>query len=172
MSHDPASRLESLLKLAGERDQPSPPALARARAAAHARWQRSLQSTLVEAANQPRRRAIATWMAGGAAAALLLAAWWPSNTPSAQVARVAAVDGDVRRTSGEAIAADDPVHGAEVLHTAHGRVALTFGDALSLRLDRNTQLRIEGPSHVTLLSGSVYVDSGGLNARAPLRIDT
>jgi ferric-dicitrate binding protein FerR (iron transport regulator) len=51
-------------------------------------------------------------------------------------------------------------------------VALTVGDALSLRVDRKSRLRFDGPDRVTLLAGAIYVDSGGLGAHAPLRIDT
>lgn len=173
MSQDPASRIESLLKLAGERDQPSPAALARAREAAHASWQRALDSPAPDAAHRPRRGSIAAWLVGSAAAALFAVAWWwPASTPSEEVATVAAVDGNVRRSSAVTVAAGGRVYAAEVLQTARGRVALTLGDALSLRLDHDTRLRLDGPDHVTLLSGRLYVDSGGLSAHMRLRIDT
>jgi ferric-dicitrate binding protein FerR (iron transport regulator) len=42
----------------------------------------------------------------------------------------------------------------------------------SLRLDRDTHLRVDGRDHVTLLAGSLYVDSGGLNVSSALRIAT
>jgi ferric-dicitrate binding protein FerR (iron transport regulator) len=50
-------------------------------------------------------------------------------------------------------------------------VALSFG-TLSLRVDRHSRLRFDAPDRVTLLEGSVYVDSGGINALAALRIAT
>jgi ferric-dicitrate binding protein FerR (iron transport regulator) len=53
-----------------------------------------------------------------------------------------------------------------------GRVALSLGGASSLRLDRDTRLRVDSRDHVTLLAGSLYVDSGGLNASSSLRIAT
>jgi hypothetical protein len=59
-----------------------------------------------------------------------------------------------------------------VLHTAEGRAATSIADALSLRLDRGTRLRFDDRDHVTLLEGSVYVDSGGLGLGPPLIIRT
>jgi ferric-dicitrate binding protein FerR (iron transport regulator) len=51
-------------------------------------------------------------------------------------------------------------------------VALTFGDSLSLRIDRGTRLRFDSREQVTLLAGALYVDSGGINAVPALRIVT
>ena len=59
-----------------------------------------------------------------------------------------------------------------VLATGDGRVAVSFADALSLRLDRGTRLRFDGHERVTLLQGALYVDSGGLNVGPPLTIAT
>jgi ferric-dicitrate binding protein FerR (iron transport regulator) len=53
-----------------------------------------------------------------------------------------------------------------------GRVVLALGTSLSLRLDQSTRLSFDGTDQVTLLAGSVYVDSGGINASSPLRIRT
>lgn len=183
MSHDPTSPVESLLRLAGERDQPSSEAMERARAAARQSWQRGRKREESQARDEtqrdeaapalrPRRFAFFGLMAAGIVAAVVAAAWWWPVPPTMEVARVAALEGNVHRASGELISFDTTLRSAEILGTARGRVALTLGDALSLRLDRNTKLRLDGPGHVTLLAGAVYVDSGGLNARTALRIDT
>lgn len=174
MSGEPTPPLESLLKLAGERDQPSAPAMERARAAAHASWRRSLAlraGTGSRARSRPRLPAV--WAAMiVAAAATLAVVWWTAVPPSTvDVARVAAIAGDVSR-GGASLTNAATLRSGEVLRTAEGRVALTLGDALSLRLDHGTHLRLDEPGRVTLLAGAVYVDSGGLNAKTALRIDT
>ena len=65
-----------------------------------------------------------------------------------------------------------PIHAGTTLSTSEGRVALTFGDSLSLRIDRHTRLRFDSREQVTLLAGALYVDSGGINAVPALRIET
>jgi ferric-dicitrate binding protein FerR (iron transport regulator) len=142
-----------LLKLAGERDVPHPDRMERARAAAHASWQRDVKTAL----------------------ALYFGIGRPS-LPTVIVAHVVATEGNasVLASKDDPIAAmqDLPVHAGSELATRDGRVALTLGDSLSLRLDRKTRVRFVDASHVTLLEGAAYVDSGGLNAAPFLRIAT
>jgi transmembrane sensor len=91
------------------------------------------------------------------------------------VATVVGLEDDVTlRLSGQQIPAtlDAPLSPGTLLETSTGRAALSFGNALSLRVDHATRLRIDGPGKVTLLSGSLYVDSGGLNMAPALRIQT
>jgi ferric-dicitrate binding protein FerR (iron transport regulator) len=64
------------------------------------------------------------------------------------------------------------VMSGNALETADGRVALTLGNSLSLRMNRHTRMRFDSPSDVTLLAGDIYVDSGGVNAAGRLRIET
>jgi ferric-dicitrate binding protein FerR (iron transport regulator) len=166
--------IESLLKLAGERDQPSREGLARARAAAEAAWQKGLRERASAAPVTPARR---YWFLGlGAAASVLLAVWVLLKTDEGAgspvvVAQVVVVEG-TPRLDDTRLSANAPVLNGGMLDTDGGRVALTIGDALSLRVDRRTRLRFEGAGHVTLLEGTVYVDSGGLTGHTPLRIDT
>jgi ferric-dicitrate binding protein FerR (iron transport regulator) len=142
----------------------------RARAAALASWQRGLDKG---GAAQPRRFRPGWLLAACVAVLVAVAFWRPELAPPAEVARVAAVDGAIRlRASPTLLAVNSVLRSGEEIHTGAGRVALAVGDALSLRLDRHTRLRFEGAGHVTLLSGALYVDSGGLNARTELRIDT
>jgi ferric-dicitrate binding protein FerR (iron transport regulator) len=178
--NQPSAQIESLLKLAGERDQPSPGTVERARAAARLSWERALRGAPALAPESGSAPSGARWLRplhwGWALAASLaiagMAVFWPSrHAPLLDVARVSAVDGQVNVASNP-VALASVLHGGDVLRTAEGRVALAVGDALSLRVDRHSRLRFDGPGEVTLLEGAVYVDSGGLNARTALRIGT
>ncbi len=163
--------IESLLKLAGERDQPSREGRERARVAAQDAWQKGLRESTPVA---PARRA---WFWGLAAAACVMVAisalLWTRDVvaPPVIVARAVVVEGGPR-VDGTTVLVDHPLLSGSVLSTGGGRVALTVGDSLSLRVDRLTRLRFDGAGHVTLLEGAVYVDSGGLNGHTELRIDT
>ncbi len=163
---DRETAVEQLIRLAGERDMPSDEATARARSAAMESWRAALE------ARQPvhTRRITPRWLPIAAAAGIALIAvtlWINTRVPSpVLVARVSAADGHAALQSGQEI------YSASTLETSSGRVALTFGDSLSLRVDRNTRLRFESAERVTLLNGVVYIDSGGVNAVPRLRIAT
>jgi ferric-dicitrate binding protein FerR (iron transport regulator) len=172
VTNDPVdhSSIETLVRLAGERDAPSAPAMERARTAAFASWQQGLRSSDIPHP-APRRR-VAWAAAAGLMSLAMIGAWyWVASRPVV-VARVAAASGDVRSTGGAGVtAADGPIFAGESLETRSGRVALAFG-ALSLRVDVDTRLRVDAPDRVTLIAGIVYVDSGGVNASTPLSIAT
>ena len=110
-------------------------------------------------------------------AAIAVFAWTERHQPAAPVlvARIATLTGgaSLREDRGEIIARVAlPIHSGTTLSTSEGRVALTFGDSLSLRIDRQTRLRFDSRNQVTLLEGALYVDSGGVNAVPALRIET
>jgi hypothetical protein len=91
------------------------------------------------------------------------------------VARVTTLVGDARLESAGAESPARlalPIHSGRRWPTGDGRVALIFGDSLSLRVDRQTRLRFDSREQVTLLAGALYVDSGGINAVPALRIET
>ena len=172
MSTDPDRSIETLIRLAGERELPSDEATARARDAAEASWRRML-------ASKPARPGSRIPLALAAALALVALGWYAwmqrDAAPPVVVARVAAVDGGARIRRGRAnqiARLQDEVTSGAILQTADGRAAATIADALSLRLDNNTRLRFDGRDRVTLLEGALYVDSGGLGLRPPLTINT
>jgi hypothetical protein len=103
----------------------------------------------------------------------ILGAWYWSSSRPVLVARVAAVSGDVKLTGTRADtpAADGVLLSGESIDSRSGRIALAFG-ALSLRVDRDTRLRLDAPERITLIEGTVYVDSGGVNAATALSIAT
>jgi ferric-dicitrate binding protein FerR (iron transport regulator) len=177
MTHpDPETSIGRLIKLAGERDMPTPEGTERARLAAHESWSRML----LERAPAPRRRgakAMLGFAMAAGVAALALLSWNQRSTPQVPqvVARIATLTGgaSLRQDRGESIASvSAPIYSGSTLATSEGRVALTFGDSLSLRIDRQTRLRFDGRNQVTLLEGALYVDSGGVNTVPALRIET
>ncbi len=165
------SSIETLVRLAGSRDAPSAQGMERARAAAFASWQQGLRSA--DARPSPSRR-VAWWAAAAGLMSLaVVGAWYWSASRPVFVARVAAVSGAVKLSGArvDTPAADSAVLSGESLETRSGRIALAFG-ALSLRVDRDTRLRLDAPDRVTLVEGNVYVDSGGVNASTALGIVT
>jgi ferric-dicitrate binding protein FerR (iron transport regulator) len=177
MTHpDPETSIERLIKLAGERDMPTREGMERARLAAHESWSRML----LEGARAPRHSRMKTMLglaiAAGLAAIAMLS-WTRLSAPPAPqvVARIATLTGgaSLRDDRGEIIArAALAIHSGTTLATSEGRVALTFGDSLALRIDRGTRLRFDSRNQVTLLEGALYVDSGGVNTVPALRIET
>jgi len=172
MSSDPDRSIETLLRLAGERELPSDEATSRARDAAEVSWRRML-------ASEPARRRSKIPLALAAALALVVLGWYALTqrevAPPVLVARIVAVDGSARIRHGRALQnakLEDDVTSGAILQTADGRAAATIANALSLRLDHDTRLRFDGRDHVTLLQGALYVDSGGLGLGPPLTIST
>jgi transmembrane sensor len=177
MNHpDPDRSIERLIKLAGERDMPTPEATERARLAAALSFQRMLDQ---QPQALPRRRFKAVLAYALAASLAAVASYFalqpPTNAPPVRVAHVAMLTGEAMLLES---GLENPAHVASQVHagttltTRDGRVALTLGDALSLRVDRQTRLRFDERDRITLLEGSFYVDSGGVNAVPALRIET
>jgi len=175
MTHHPEDSVERLVRLAGERDLPSPEATRRARTASERAWRKMLTRSTPHAV--PRR--FMGLGLGLALAAGMAAAWW-FNRPVAEsvlplgVGRVIAMQG---AAVGRAMDKEWPLAPNQAIATGttlvtQGRLALSFETASSLRMDRDTRLRIDARDHVTLLAGSLYVDSGGLNVNSSLRIAT
>lgn len=174
MSRSPAP-IESLIKFAGVRDQPSVAAMSRAREAARAAWRQSLSSKPESPAADSRKHVwpLALAAAVGLVAVVFVIFLWQAAPSPAIVARVAYVEGEVRAEgASEGLVAAAPLRSGEMLSTREGRVALRFGDTLALRVGRHSTLRFEGIGHVTLLAGDLYLDSGGLNQGPALRIAT
>lgn len=168
--------IEKLVRLAGAREAPSEEGTRRARAAAEQSWRRGL-------AQSPRRRwagwSFKTMLACAAAAGVAVLAFQvtqrTSQPDSVTVAQVAALNGAAAIRNGDgarpaALAA--PVLAGDTLETRDGRISTAIPGGLSLRLDRNARVRFDGRERVTLLEGTLYVDSGGLNVGPRLTIAT
>ncbi|MEO8018712.1 MAG: FecR family protein [Pseudomonadota bacterium] len=169
------SSIERLIKLAGERDLPSAEGAERACRAAQESWDRLLKQGDAPAPRRTLRFVLGLAMAAALATVAFYAWDRPTAVPAELVARVATLDGGatLREAEIEILArVAQPLHSGTTLVTSEGRVALTFGDSLSLRVDRHTRLRFDSREQVTLLEGALYVDSGGVNALPTLRIET
>jgi len=173
----PDRSIETLIKLAGERDSPSAAGMQRARAAAEQAWRRGIAQSTRGAGG--RRRWLAA--AGFAAAAGIAAVTFYSGphedaTQAPQlVGHIVVADaGATLRYGGEESPAIStvPLYDSATLATTQGRVSIAFNNALSLRVDRGTRLRFDGREQVTLLEGALYVDSGGINLASALSIRT
>jgi len=170
----PDRSIETLIRLAGGRDAPSPEGTERARAAAEQAWRHMLAQP---APARPRRwlAPLALALAAGVAALVLFGGRQAAQLPPELVAQVALIDGVAmlqRDDERSAAAAAMPLYSGSTLEAMRGRIAVVVGGALSLRLDQGARVRFEGRERVTLLQGSLYVDSGGVNLATPLRIDT
>jgi len=167
--------VERLIKLAGEPELPSDAGMRRARAASEQAWRQMLADSAPPAPRHGRFLGLGFAMA----AALALVAWFVGraefdHAPAIVVARVVSLDGTAvaRAEDGIIPLAANAALPARTTLESRGRMALAVGGSLSLRLDRGTRLKFDGADQVTLLAGSLYVDSGGLNASSPLRIRT
>ena len=174
---DADQSIERLIKLAGERDMPSPEGMARARAAANESWNRLLTGQVPEVPRRFRFKTTFGLALAAGLAAFVVFVWTQRPAPVAPVlvAHVATHTGGatLREERGETVVrAPMAIHSGTTLSTSEGRVAITFGDSLSLRIDRQTRLRFDSREQVTLLAGGLYVDSGGVNAVPALRIET
>ncbi len=167
--------LARLLKLSGERGMPAPRASAQAKAAALEAWESSLQAQRSE----HRRKLVLACAAAVSLLTIGALAWlFGSVRESSRLidAQVAMVSGDAALvdTTGQSSALTSAANVAIGTHiqTHDGRVALTFGDSLSLRVNVNSRVRFDSEEQITLASGTIYVDSGGLSTGSDLRIIT
>ena len=154
------SGIEELLRHVGARDEPAADVMHEVEAAVHAEWQSMLQ------ARRARRRYIAVGIAASALLAVALAIFGVRYLAPApvEVAHITRVDGHllVREESQAAreLAVAQSVSTGETIQTDdRSRAALEFGDALSLRLDHDTIVRVASADEVVLTAGAVYVDS-------------
>lgn len=176
MKPDSERSIERLIKLGGERDMPSREAMERARLAAQESFRRMLGER-PPAAPRSRIKPMLGFAVAAGLAALALYTWThrPVSEPPVLVARIATLEDGATlfEPGGKTIARVAlPIHSGTTLATREGRIALTFGDSVSLRVDRHTRLRFDSRERITLLEGALYVDSGGVNAVPALRIDT
>jgi ferric-dicitrate binding protein FerR (iron transport regulator) len=176
MNQETESSVERLIKLAGERDVPSSDGTRRARAASERAWRQMLAQ---DGRSTPRLGRPLAWGLA-MAASVALVAWVVGRNEiepvvPVTVARVLTLDGTpVASHGGVAIplTVNAPLSSGTTLETTGGRLAMIFGSTLSLRADHGTRLTFDSADQVTLLSGTLYVDSGGLNAHSALKIRT
>ncbi len=177
---DPVARL---VRLAGTRTSVPYARAERVRASAHAEW------THVARARAHRRRfATAAAVLALAAMALLTVRLSPDRgvrpqAPAETVATLVAVTGAVsvenRATGGETggLSVGATITAGGTLRTPPGTFAALELEGGRLRLDQNSQLRLDSERDVSLLHGAVYVETGNgggqdasLQVRTPLGV--
>jgi ferric-dicitrate binding protein FerR (iron transport regulator) len=154
------SGIEELLRQVGARDEPAADMMREVQTAVHAEWQSMLQE------RRARRRFIALGIAASAVLAVALAVFgvrYLAPEPI-QVAQITRVDGHLlvrpEDQAAREVAVAQSVSTGETLQTDDvSRAALQFGDAMSLRLDRATIVKIASADELMLTAGAVYVDS-------------
>jgi ferric-dicitrate binding protein FerR (iron transport regulator) len=154
--------IEELLRQVGARDEPAADMMAEVESAVRAEWQSMLQE----------RRRKRQFVAYGVAASALLAIGvsvfgvrYVAPTTPVQVAEITRVDGHllVRPESQAAreITVAQSVSTGETIQTDdRSRAAMRFGDGVSLRLDRDTIVKVASADELVLTAGALYVDSG------------
>jgi len=167
--------IEDLIRLGGEREMPSAEGMERARAAAEESWRRGFEQRS-KSSGFRWRIPLGLAAAAGATALALWLGFTPSpSSPSVTVARIVALQGVAGIQHGDHASPagkDSVVLSGATLTTANGRVATALIDGVSLRLDRDSRVRFDDADRVTLIAGTVYVDSGGINTGSGLVIET
>jgi ferric-dicitrate binding protein FerR (iron transport regulator) len=156
--------VESLLRHASSRPEPSDNAREDVRAAVMAEWQ------AVTARRRWRRRAGIFSVAASVllvATMVLLSLNEPSTMPDLQeIARVERISGRVQvldtesQENGSALGQLMPVYQGQTLKTGTGSgMALSFGSGISVRVDELTEIDLFGLGSLKLNAGRVYVDT-------------
>jgi len=161
--------IEQLLRAVGPRDEPSAEVTAAVRTAAHAEWRAVVDE---RRSHRSRRWMIGTSVAAGIAAAAigitllnpepairsqpatLVASVAKMHGPNAGLAQVS-IDGDTWRDlrAGETLAS-----GGWIRTDAATSVALQYSRDASVRLDRNSLLRLVAADRIVLERGRLYID--------------
>lgn len=149
----PQDQLATLIRAAEGKSALPAHRVERARTTVHAHWRQQLRE-------RRGRRVLRTgaWLAAAAvlvaAAGLAVRNWLPSGNPMA--GRVVAV---TMHTGGAPVQVGQVIPAGFDLDTGQGQVALLLGRT-SVRLDRDTRVRVLSPTSVALERGRLYVDSG------------
>jgi ferric-dicitrate binding protein FerR (iron transport regulator) len=160
--------IEELLRQVGARDEPAADMMREVEAAVHAEWRSMLQQ------RQSRRRFMTAGIAASAVLAVGVAALgvrYLTPAEPIQVAQVTRVDGHLlvrpETQSAHEIAISQAVFTGETIQTDdRSRAAMRFGDAVSLRLDHGTIVKVAAADELILTAGALYVDSQARHPQA------
>ncbi len=151
--------IRRLLRVVGPRPEVPADAMAAARAAAQAEWQRTVHTH----ARWKRYRHPGVWLAA-ATALVAVGLVYRSGLSPREVATFEVVADSVSvepRESTGPVRAGEAVSTGALVDTGGGRSALVLANGVSLRLDAGTQVRLRSESVLELVRGAVYVDSAG-----------
>lgn len=156
--------IEDLLREVGARAEPSADMMREVEVAVHAEWQSMLRQ------RRTQRRFVAVGIAASAVLAVSVAFFgvrYAAPTPI-QVAQITRIDGHLLvrpqgQTARELAVAQSVSTGETIQTDDRSRAALQFGDALSLRLDQGTIVKIAATNELVLTAGALYIDSQAQN---------
>ena len=172
--------IEDLLRQVGAREEPSEAAAREIFAATHAAW----QSTVAERTTKRRRMSwaiaaslVAVVAIGGAIAfKVSLQGTLAQPVPVASVARVEGYLQIESQQPGKSRSIHDAGQAIAIGETAttdgSTRAALSFGNALSVRLDHGTKIEVLAEDRLRLASGALYVDAGPIVNHTALTVQT
>jgi ferric-dicitrate binding protein FerR (iron transport regulator) len=157
--------IEELLRQVGARDEPSADMMLEVQAAVHAEWQ-----SMLRARRRTRRQFISVGIAASALLAVGVAFFgvrYVTPTPI-QVGQVTRIDGHLlvrpEEQTARVMAVAQSVSTGETIQTDdRSRAALQFGDAVSLRLDHGTIVKVAAADELVLTAGALYIDSQAQN---------
>ncbi len=157
--------LAALLRAAGRREAPPEEFAQSLRTALRDEWQAGVEQ---------RRQRRKTWQLGGAAAAAVAVmgvavSLWLAAPGDIAVARIVQVTGDA---ISPADARSDLLPGARVVTGAGSRMALVLAGGVAVRLDEETEVRVDRADSLAVSRGAVYVDADVKGASMPLRVQT
>jgi ferric-dicitrate binding protein FerR (iron transport regulator) len=159
--------LEELLREVGARDEPSADMMREVEAAVRAEWQSVVQ------ARRTRRRFVAVSIAASALLAVGVAFFGVRymGPEPIEVANITRIDGHLlvrpESQSAHELAVAQSVSTGDTIQTDdRSRAALQFGDAVSLRLDQGTIVKVASADELLLTAGAVYIDSQAQNPQA------
>jgi ferric-dicitrate binding protein FerR (iron transport regulator) len=178
---DDDTALASIIKLAGERPDIPMAVESRVYHRVQEEWQ---NATASPNSDKVYRKVHSTWRRGnlmrwllpaGVAATAIMATVFmsqPDPVPLRVVATVSTVIG--AEPFSATYASGSVVYAGDVIATGEGEgLSLLLARNESLRIDENTQLRVDATDQYTLLSGRVYADTGQFIYRnGGLKIDT
>ena len=159
--------IEALLREVGARDEPSADMMREVQAAVHAEWQSMVQQ------RRSRRRFVAIGIAASALLAVGVAMFgvrYFAPQPI-EVAQITRIDGHLlvrpeAEGAREVTVAQSVSTGETIQTDDRSRAALKFGDAVSLRLDQGTIVKVASADELVLTAGALYVDSQAQNPQA------
>lgn len=158
--------IEELLRQVGARDEPPSAVVNDVRQAVYAEWRAAV------AERSRRRRTFAYGLAASIAFVMVvLAATFQWMAPvRAPAATIASIDGLPEISSsdsrGPARVGQVLKVGDELRTNERTRVALAFGDGLSVRIGAHSSIQIAAQDRVVLNAGAVYIDSDPAGAKA------
>jgi hypothetical protein len=151
-NHGEDRDVESLVRLAGARPRLPDEEVAPVKAAARAAWRREVRRT------RSRRRARLAFGGAALAAGLLFAVLGIFRSTAPPLAGTLAVQSGAVSVTG--LQAGRGLEAGGVVATgAGGRAALRLAGGPSLRIDADSEVRLESARRVALVRGAVYVDA-------------